>query len=177
MQAACLEMPSGALLAQALLAARAGIGTSLDQDRQFEIGTTGKIERYLLVGKQAIGRMLEGALAAFTSEHPLGIPEPSELRASATQFLDEEAKRGVMKMRAASRTKLRGDAAGALLPRTDERARGGLKEDEVKQVARPRLVQPADEQAFGLRVPAVSIPVAVEDVGRRNDRLDAIKHG
>jgi hypothetical protein len=63
--------------------------------------------------------MLERALAAFASEDPLFVPESSKLRAS-TQLLDEQAKRGLMKMRAACGTKLRGHAAGALFPRADE---------------------------------------------------------
>jgi hypothetical protein len=82
------------LLAPPHPAARAGIAAPLDQDRQFEIGVVGKIERDLLVGKQSISRMLERALAAFASGDSLFVPESSELRAPALGFLDELAKAG-----------------------------------------------------------------------------------
>src|SRR5262249_20682564 len=73
----------------------------------------------------------------------------------------------------AGRAELGSDAAGALRPSADQRARRRLKKDETKQVAIPCPIEPAAEQSFCQRIPTACLPVAIEDVSGRGNRVHA----
>src|ERR1700722_18796371 len=105
--------------------------------------------------------MVEGPLAALAPQNHMLVPEAREVGALARQLLDEPAECRIGEMGAANRTEFGDDAARALFPITDERAGGGLKEDEAQEIAVARLVEPSREQPFRLSVEAPRIKTAV----------------
>src|SRR5262249_36369155 len=110
--------------------------------------------------------MVEGAFAAFAAEYAVLFPKSREIGALAAQLIDQPPQTQVVEMRTALRAKLGDDTAGALFPIADQRASARREKDEAKQipfcVRGRRVVEPADKEPFGRRVPRPRVPRAVE---------------
>jgi len=76
------------------------VGGAFNQDRQFQIGPAGEIERHLLEAQKTVRRVIEGPLAAFAPQHAMLIPQASEVTALPAQIVNDEADCGVVQMRA-----------------------------------------------------------------------------